>query len=68
MPANHRSSQLSFARGTPDLSLLGIEHAPELPAVRWCQQKLDTLVPIAVRTAERPLVVERAFWVVTVVR
>jgi hypothetical protein len=47
MPANHRSFLLSFERGTPDWSLLGIEHAPELPAVRWRQQNLDTLAPIA---------------------
>jgi len=47
MPANHRTFLLSFERGTPDWSLLGIEHAPELPAVRWRQQNLDTLTPVA---------------------
>jgi hypothetical protein len=47
MPTNHRSSLLSFERGTPDWSLLGIEHAPKLPAVRWRQQNLDTLTPAA---------------------
>ena len=47
MPTNHRSFLLSFERGTPDWPLLGIEHAPELPAVRWRQQNLDTLTPDA---------------------
>jgi len=47
MPINHRTFLLSFERGTPDWSLLGIEHAPKLPAVRWRQQNLDTLMPAA---------------------
>jgi hypothetical protein len=45
-----------FSRlATPDWSLLGIEHAPELPAVRWRQQKLDTLAPIARATLDSRL-------------
>ncbi|MEI9983889.1 MAG: nucleotidyl transferase AbiEii/AbiGii toxin family protein [Aliidongia sp.] len=47
MPANHRTFLLSFERGTPDWSLLDIEHAPDLPAVRWRQQNLDTLASVA---------------------
>lgn len=43
MPDNHRAFLLSFEMGTPDWSLLGVDVAPELPAVRWRQQNLDTL-------------------------
>lgn len=43
MPDNHRAFLLSFEMGTPDWSLLGVDLAPELPAVRWRQQNLDTL-------------------------
>lgn len=38
---------LSFKRGAPRWELLGVEHAPELPAVRWKLQNLDRM------TAER---------------
>ena len=43
MPDDHRQFLISFERGEPDWSLLGIEHAHELPAIRWRQQNLDTL-------------------------
>lgn len=43
MPDDHRAFLLSFEMGAPDWSLLGIDVAPELPAVRWRQQNLDTL-------------------------
>ena len=43
MPDDHRAFLLSFEMGAPDWALLGIDVAPELPAVRWRQQNLDTL-------------------------
>jgi predicted nucleotidyltransferase component of viral defense system len=43
MPEPHRHFLLSFERGEPDWSLLGIAAASELPAVRWRQRNLDLL-------------------------
>ena len=43
MPDDHRHFLLTFERGTPDWSLLGVPGAPDLPAVRWRQQNLDKL-------------------------
>lgn len=43
MPDNHRRFLLSFERGKPDWTLLGVPYAAELPAVKWRQQNLDTL-------------------------
>lgn len=34
---------LSFKRGTPRWDLLGVEHAPDLPAVRWKLQNLERM-------------------------
>jgi predicted nucleotidyltransferase component of viral defense system len=39
----HRRFLVSFERGEPDWSLLGIDHVERLPAVRWKQQNLDKL-------------------------
>lgn len=50
---------VSFKRGEPRWELLGVEHAPELPAVRWKLQNLDRMTPsrraAAVRELERAL-------------
>lgn len=43
MPSTHRDFLLSFERGTPDWSLLGLAAVANLPAVRWRQQNLDKL-------------------------
>ncbi|MBX6320559.1 MAG: hypothetical protein IRY94_01910 [Rhodospirillaceae bacterium] len=43
MPDEHRSFLISFEQRTPDWSLLGVDVAPEPPAVRWRQKNLDTL-------------------------
>jgi predicted nucleotidyltransferase component of viral defense system len=43
MPNRHRSFLISFERGQPDWSVLGVPGAPDLPAVRWRQQNLDKL-------------------------
>jgi predicted nucleotidyltransferase component of viral defense system len=43
MPGDHRRFLLSFEKGEPDWSLLGMLHVAELPAVRWRQQNLDKL-------------------------
>lgn len=43
MPAEHRTFLVSFESGQPDWRLLGVEGAPQLPAVRWRQQNLDKL-------------------------
>jgi predicted nucleotidyltransferase component of viral defense system len=43
MPDGHRQFLLSFERGKPDWSLLGVPGAPKLPAVLWRQQNLDKL-------------------------
>jgi hypothetical protein len=47
MSDDHRNFLVSFERGVPDWSLLGIEGVVDLPAVRWRQQNLDTLKPVA---------------------
>lgn len=43
MPVEHRRFLVSFEQGEPDWPLLGIDHAPELPAVRWRQHNLNQL-------------------------
>lgn len=43
MPDEHRRFLVSFEQGEPDWALLGVDHAAELPAVRWRQQNLDKL-------------------------
>ena len=43
LPAAHGRFLLSFKRGEPEWSLLGLPHAGILPAVRWRQQNLGTL-------------------------
>lgn len=43
MPDTHRKFLVSFERGTPEWSLLGVEGAKDLPAVKWRQRNLDTL-------------------------
>jgi predicted nucleotidyltransferase component of viral defense system len=43
MPTAHRCFLLSFERGKPDWSLLGLPGAAELPAVKWRQTNLDKL-------------------------
>lgn len=45
MPDSHRDFLIGFERGAPDWSLIGIEHARDLPAVRWRQHNLDSLSP-----------------------
>ena len=43
MPEAHRQFLVSFERGEPEWSLLGVPGAAELPAVQWRQQNLDKL-------------------------
>lgn len=43
MPGEHREFLVSFERGEPDWSLLGLQDVAKLPAVRWRQQNLDKL-------------------------
>jgi hypothetical protein len=43
MPADHRKFLISFERGEPDWSLLGLDGVKDLPAVRWRQANLDKL-------------------------
>ena len=45
MPEAHRAILLSFERGAPDWSLPGLEHAKDLPAIRWRMANLDGLPP-----------------------
>ncbi len=40
MPRDHRDFLLSFKRGQPDWSLLGLPRAEDLPAVQWKLQNL----------------------------
>jgi len=47
MPATHRQFLISFERGEPDWTKLGLPAAGALPAVKWRQHNLDKL------TAER---------------
>lgn len=43
MPEAHRRFLVSFERGQPDWSLLGVPGAADLPAVQWRRHNLDTL-------------------------
>jgi predicted nucleotidyltransferase component of viral defense system len=43
MPDAHRRFLVSFERGIPDWTLLGVPDAAGLPAVKWRQQNLDKL-------------------------
>lgn len=43
MPDDHRRFLLGFKQGAPDWTLLGINDAQHLPAVRWKQHNLDKL-------------------------
>jgi predicted nucleotidyltransferase component of viral defense system len=43
MPSAHRRFLLSFERGLPEWSLLGLPAAAELPAVQWRQLNLNKL-------------------------
>jgi len=43
MPDVHRHFLISFKRGEPDWSLLGLPHVADLPAVKWRQQNYDKL-------------------------
>jgi Nucleotidyl transferase AbiEii toxin, Type IV TA system len=45
MPADHRTFLISFERGNPDWSLIGLPAAANLPAVKWRQVNLDKLTP-----------------------
>jgi predicted nucleotidyltransferase component of viral defense system len=47
MPQAHREFLVSFKRGNPDWSLLNVDGAAELPAVRWKQLNLAKLMPAA---------------------
>jgi hypothetical protein len=50
MPEAHRRFLVSFERGEPKWSLLGVAGVADLPAVQWRQHNLDTLT--AKRRAE----------------
>lgn len=43
MPKNHKQFLISFKRGEPDWTLLGLPAARELPAVRWKLENLSKL-------------------------
>jgi predicted nucleotidyltransferase component of viral defense system len=43
MPEDHRRFLISFERSEPDWQLLGLDHVPDLPAVKWRQLNLDKL-------------------------
>jgi predicted nucleotidyltransferase component of viral defense system len=43
MPVDHRRILISFERGEPEWSLLGLPHVVELPAVKWRQLNLNKL-------------------------
>lgn len=45
MPQHHQEFLLTFEKGAADWSLLGLDGAPKLPAIRWRQHNLDTLDP-----------------------
>jgi hypothetical protein len=45
MPAAHRQFLVSFERGEPDWTKLGLPAAAALPAVKWRQYNLDKLSP-----------------------
>jgi predicted nucleotidyltransferase component of viral defense system len=54
MPEAHRQMLISFEKGQPDWSLLGIPDAAELPAIKWRRVNLDKLA-----TARRAELVEK---------
>jgi hypothetical protein len=43
IPDDHRKFLISFEKGTPDWSLIGLPAAANLPAVKWRQINLDKL-------------------------
>ncbi|WP_210214838.1 nucleotidyl transferase AbiEii/AbiGii toxin family protein [Mesorhizobium sp. M1A.F.Ca.ET.072.01.1.1] len=43
MPKDHKDFLIGFKRGEPDWSLLNVDGAEALPAVRWKQMNLDKL-------------------------
>lgn len=43
MPDAHRRFLVSFERGEPDWSLLGLPRIDKLPAIKWRQQNLDKI-------------------------
>lgn len=45
MPPHHRKFLISFERGVPDWSLLEVESAKDLPAVKRRQENLDKATP-----------------------
>jgi hypothetical protein len=45
MPPHHRQFLVGFERGMPDWSLLDVDGAADLPAVRWRQHNLEKLEP-----------------------
>ena len=54
MPDRHRQFLIDFERGKPNWSLLKVNHAANLPAIRWRQLNLDKL-----RTDQRTTLVEK---------
>ena len=44
MPDAHREFLLSFERGQPDWTIIGIPHAADLPAVKWRQQNTRQII------------------------
>ena len=49
MPADHRKLLMSFKRGEPDWSLLGLPDVADLPAVKW---RLENLAKAPDREAQ----------------
>jgi predicted nucleotidyltransferase component of viral defense system len=45
MPEKHRKFLISFEKGQPDWSLIGLPAAANLPAVKWRQVHLNKLTP-----------------------
>ena len=45
MPDAHRKFLISFVRGKPDWTSIGLPEAANLPAVKWRQQNLNKLTP-----------------------
>lgn len=60
MPAEHRRLLVTFERGEPDWSLLGLSGVEELPAILWRQHNLDTLE--AARRAALVRNLEEVLW------
>jgi hypothetical protein len=54
VPDARRRFLLSVKQGKPDWSLLEVENAPDLPAVRWRKQNLDKL-----KTSERNKLIQQ---------